>query len=543
MRSAIPVLALCGLSTIAHAQFGWDPNCSTSTATMSSSVNGNTNSVSWSDWGVGPVPPGADEGNMNGYIASFGGPGCSDYASVAGRVSVVGLGSNEVTIRFFASVLADHYCLDQCDPWLITANSAVNAAACLLVNNAVGPNVTINYKYNAVALLWTVHEGFAEDPVSILNTQLDIGPVGIAPNALNLDSALLPPGYASIGASDDDSFSFDPTSGPLTVALGMTLAARLQDPGEGQDRCPVTGFYDQSSGCIWGVITLGINTPAPPTNTGYTFSAPTAPPPGYTPQAFDLEWGIDIGSDAELSDTNSPLNNVFDPGDMYARARSPLPFGGANGVRDDFPYFAPAPFFPEPGPVGPAPVCSFPPLADLPSLSTQYLDTDASDALDIDIRTVVDPFLPLRNPAARYSFNTATIHGANHLLLSFDEDDSIHYAHCSLPTNAFSGHAPYGSTARADELYAQELIYFPTAAFPPISGFVGVSAPVAAENALHPSLASNPDPLDPATYAFNDDVDALDAQWSAGQADHWYFSVDSEAHSFDPFLRHQPRPR
>ncbi len=543
VHPTISLLALAGLSTAAHAQFGWDPNCSTASASYTATANSVTATDGVSGWASGAF--GGDLGLGYGSTSTLDDIGlitndCTDRASQFTMLSVTGLGSNHVQIVLRVSASTYHMCVGEvCQPWFVFSRAALNATACFIVNNGAGPPVNIFYEYDAIPILDTQHESGAEDPVNILATKLDIagGAAGVAGGDLNLDDTDIPPGddWTSNPTSDANSFSFDPSSGNLIVDIGARVDATVTTNGPGQTpNCPIGWGADESAAGYFVVVSLSINNPPPPGSNPYVASAPTQPPADHTPQAFALEWGLDIGSDAELSDQLSPPNNIFDPGDMYAFSAFPA-FGAFDGIRNDLPVVAPAPFFPEPGAGVPAPLCSFPLLADLPVTSMNFLDVDASDSLDFDLRGLVNPNAPLAAPINRYSFPTTAVHGANHLLISYDEDDASHYAYCSLPSGAATPQAPFGSTAERNELQAMHVLYAPTGAFPPIAGVVGAVSRAADERAVHPSLAPNPDRADPATYELNDDVDSLDAQWGAALADHWYFSVDAEAHSFDPF--------
>ncbi len=545
-RSPIAAITLLVATTAAHAQFGWDPNCSTTNGSVDTNINGNTDHEEWNNWDEGTrQPPASPEntGSGSGFTVPFGPTvPCNDFADVGSNVHIFGLGTDQVEIRFWGSVGTSHNCNDPCNPWGITADVVFNALACFIVNNGAGPATTVNFEYEATSITWTHHDAGGEDPVSVAMSVLDInsGAAGINPGDLDAGVAV-PGGRPVIHIDDSGSFTIDPSAGPLTVQLGAILNATIFSPGEDQSPGCDPGIRDSSNGNVNGRIALGINGAPPPQSTGYTFSFPTPPPPNYTPSALAIEFGLDLGSDSELADNatggcfaTNPGNNFFDSGDMYAM-HGPALFAPTNGIRDDFPAFAPAPFVPEPGDPNLAPVGAFTPIADLPALASSYLDTDASDALDFNLASIIDPLAPLSAPVHRFSINTTAVHGANRLLLSFDDDDPVHYAWCSTAPGSPSpiGFGPYGGATSKSELFTAELIYFPTAIpASPIVGHIGVQVPVASETDVHPSLAPDVDPL---TEEFDDDIDALDAQWGAGLASNWYISVDSEAHSFDPF--------
>ncbi len=545
-RSITALLALAIAAMPAVAQFGWDPNCSTTNGSVDTNINGNTNHLEWNNWDEGANQPPASPENTGSGEGFSDPPGattpCRDFASVGSEVQIFGLGTNQIEIRFRGSVGTSHNCDDPCSPWGITADVVFNALACFIINNGAGPATTVNFEYEATSITWTRHDAGGEDPVSVAMSVLDInsGAAGLNPGDLNAGVAV-PGGQPVIHLDDAGSFTIDPSAGPLTVRLGAVLNATIFSPGDGQRPGCAVGVRDSSNGYVGGRIALGINGAPPPPSTGYTFSFPTPPPPNYTPNALAIEFGLDLGSDSELADNatggcfaTNPLNNFFDPGDMYAM-NGPVLFAPTNGIRDDFPVFAPAPFVPEPGDPNLAPVGAFTPIPDLPALGAGYLDTDASDALDFNLASIIDPLAPLASPIHRFSINTSAIHGANRLLISFDDDDPVHYAWCSTAPGSPSpvGFGPYGDATSKSELFTAELIYFPTTVpASPIVGHIGVQVPVASESDVHPSLAPDVDLL---TEEFDDDIDALDAQWGAGLASNWYISVDSEAHSFDPF--------
>ena len=539
-RPRTALLALLLATHAAHAQFGWDPTCSTSNMTWSLDVNGDPatgdgiDSGGWNQWVSGVPAFNSNIGNQSGRRIGFpSGQGpCADIGSVHSYIRVNGLGTNQLTLDLLAVVRVKHTCNPEiCPPWDISADAMLNATACLIINAGLGPDVTINYDYTFTSRMSRRHEAGAEDPCNVSNTRLNIAnQAGFALGVLDVTDAASFPAFASpapvfsASQSDAGSFAFDPTSGPLVVNARADVDAHIENPGNG--RClgtnPARGHKDVGWAVFFGRVALGINQP-PPETTRLGLSLPSPTPPGFNPGDLAIEFGIDIGSDTERSDTASPANNVFDPGDLYTMGAPALPPAGADGVRDDDDAHI-LPTAPDPGPTLTAPICSFPPAPDLPALGSQFLDTDASDALDLDLLTLINPAAPLAAPIARFA--NPTVHPANHLLISYDDDDATHYAWCSVAPFSLTSasFAPYGDDTGADELRALDLLYTL-----PLLGTLTSDTPVARESDVHTSLRANPDPGENA----DDDVDSLDAQWAPGYADHWYLSVDSEAHAFD----------
>jgi hypothetical protein len=288
---------------------------------------------------------------------------------------------------------------------------------------------------------------------------------------------------------------------------------------------PRTGFadqyhypveYDSASSAFGGRLTLSSSAPPPP--------ADECLPPA-------IEFSVDIGSDTELSDPTPDFNEVFDPGDMYRWKGPPLPFGGANGIRDDVTLFGfdPLPTPPDGAPPATgAPTCSAKPP---PVVTAGWFDLDDSDSTDFDITTLpgYSPTAPFPAPIAR--FPSQCVHRAEYLIISYNDDGPTHYVgspgSCDVPSTAASSMGDtYGSAAFQDEVLG--LLAMPGG--PPVAA---VTYPLLDEAMLHVSLGPPPPPpFGPVPQDQDDDVDGLDlTPWVGGQFLCWqqYFTADHEA--------------
>ncbi len=303
----------------------------------------------------------------------------------------------------------------------------------------------------------------------------------------------------------------------ISIPINTDTQARIIPP----PRCDLGGPYHQSleydsaSSAFGGRLTLSI-------------CAPPLPEECLWPA---VEFSVDIGSDTELSDPTPDFNDVFDPGDMYRWREPALPFGGANGVRDDATLFGfdPWPSPPDfPPPMTGAPTCSAKPL---PEVESAWFDLDDSDSTDFDIMILpgYSPVAPFPGPIPR--FPSQCVHEAEYLIISYNDDGPTHYvgtaASCDVPSTATSPMGnTYGSAALRDEVLG--LLAMP--GLPPVGA---VTYPLLDEPMLHVSLGPPPPPpVGPVPQDQDDDVDGLDlVPWVDGQflCWQWYFTVDHEA--------------
>lgn len=257
-------------------------------------------------------------------------------------------------------------------------------------------------------------------------------------------------------------------------------------------------------------------------------AAPTPTPPDSLNYPNDfLEFSVDIGGDAELSDPTLELNEVFDPGDAYVMSPPPnplLPAGGDDGIHDDSSTFSWLGFLdPYPDPPDGPPASTGVPVGQGSFQPLNYFDLDGEDNVAFDIRNYSYgpgmssiPFDP--------AFGNC-VHPAQFLYISFDEDVADNYsAPFSVPVNSASPFlgVTYGRSSERDEVLGLSLLPFPPSA--PYFQY-GLYHEVD----VHGNLAPNPD----AATDENDDVDALDIRDTS--CNRWYFCADHEAtHGLDP---------
>ncbi len=227
-----------------------------------------------------------------------------------------------------------------------------------------------------------------------------------------------------------------------------------------------------------------------------------------------IEFSIDLGSDAELSDPNMDGDEVFDPGDVYFW-RGPFFAGPVNGFKDDASIFmgdyAPTPF----GAI--APVCV---SGQTVQNYVEYFDLDGHDQTDFDIRQYIDGLVPLPQPIP--AFPSQCVHTSEFLAISFDDDKGAGWISCDVPVSApspFAGLDSYGTTAYQDEIMGIRLTGIAVPAT--VGSFYGV----ADERGVHTNLSPNPN----MSREHDDDVDSLDAVMNPDSCPYWYFTADHEA--------------
>ncbi len=273
-----------------------------------------------------------------------------------------------------------------------------------------------------------------------------------------------------------------------------------------------TMMEDAASGIFFGRIRLSVGTPTFP---------PTPPTPIPAPSEPFVDFSVDIGGDAELSAMPPTGNEVFDPGDVYAWHGPALPFpGGADGYRDDAFAFTGIDPPPDAGALGPpvAPVCSGTPIGLVSSL---FFDLDGHDAMEFSLSAALQ--MGTRPPIAFFA-NSPCIYGADHLIISFEDDGADPYTMCDVPNTLASPQGfTHGPTPVRDEVIGLTLDTSPPVA-------ILNQYPVANEREVHISLAPNPVP---GAEADDDDVDSLDAP-AEPACGYVYFSCDHEATYFDP---------
>lgn len=241
------------------------------------------------------------------------------------------------------------------------------------------------------------------------------------------------------------------------------------------------------------------------------------------PAALHLEFSVDIGSDAELSDPFPSGNEVFDPGDVYWWKGPQLPKGGGDGFKDDLNIFG---FDPNPNP----PDLAVPPATAVPvgegsmESYTKYFDLDGVDEVDVSMVDMLPPGDPLQAPIPR--FFTNCIHEPFFVQISYDDDKAPGWPAGDVPVTASSPTGQvYGTTGGRDEAIGLNLSGSP----PPL--MIRRVFPIADELRVHQNMRPNPDLAE----RQDDDVDALDVVPHPDACPYWLFSADREANQgMDP---------
>ena len=462
---------------------------------------------------------------------------CVDKAQAGGwaRVDVAG---SDLDIRLNADARVKHTCPRECClPWLNQATLDQISFDLTLRVDGVPPGTVVNVGWSSRAVLSVFgrHESALEDPIVadppmmdmtydtgglIMTDNLLTGAImGVIDNPFNmtLTSKILQQADGSAGV-------FQVVAGTdITIRLTIDEMSALHRPegapiGPKPPDCPI-GWEDGDGAELFSTLRLRLDSTTPPPLPGVT------PPAPFSQTNLDIEFSTDIGSDAELSEMINPprARPQFDPGDMYVWKGGPLPLGGANGIRDDAMSLGLAGFniAPEPGVPFFPPLCLFIPVPVL-----DFHDLDGFDALDFDLQNLIangsPPFL---------YFSSNTVFEPDTLLISVDDDSASDYAQCDVPVNSISpGLRTYGYTSMNDEIMELDITV-------PIGLVPGMPAstttiPLLDETDLHRGLEPNPNPFE---ERFDDDIDALDINWTAGLGNFWIFTVDHEASAgFDP---------
>lgn len=241
------------------------------------------------------------------------------------------------------------------------------------------------------------------------------------------------------------------------------------------------------------------------------------------PAEMKMEFSVDIGSDAELSDPFPTGNEVFDPGDVYWWKGPLLPQGGKDGFKDDLTIFGADPY---PDPPDPAiPHKSAVPVGQGgPEQYMKYFDLDGVDEVDVDLVGMLPPGDPISQPIARFLSNC--IHEPFFVQISYDDDTALGWPGNDVPVTAASPVGQtYGKSANRDEVIGLNLGGGPA----PLA--IKRIFPLADEVRVHQNMQRNPD----VSEQQDDDVDALDVVWSPDACPVWLFSSDREANKgLDP---------
>jgi hypothetical protein len=421
--------------------------------------------------------------------------------------SINGLNSNTVTVQWLLFSQGYNNCECAVPPYADAGGDAdLNAVLELRVQTTPpGKFVRIDLSWWALIVLWPDPEAGAEDTANLNNATLEVLGQNLLParfrNINNVATIARPTGGRVIYARGGD---------VITIRVAGAVDAQIQPP-------PVERIFneDLADASYQGALTMRITEPGDP------------PPPPLSPS--EPVFSVDIGSDAEFSDNTQDGNEVFDPGDMYFW-RGSLPPGGADGVVDDAQFFAVDywPAAPDGPPAGTgAQTCIGLTPPDIPPILDDRFDLDGFDGINVRLSQVLSPMVPLPSPWDIQP--SVCVPLAEHLVVSFDDDWSGHYAGglCEIPVERSSPMGrTYGTSIGQDELWGVELDDDPNAlpGAPPFTALLGY--PVTDEEFLHANMWPNPD----AGEGADDDVDAVDigfalADCQVGQ----YISVDHEA--------------
>jgi len=243
----------------------------------------------------------------------------------------------------------------------------------------------------------------------------------------------------------------------------------------------------------------------------------------------ELEFSIDIGSDAELSDPTSGGNGGFEPGDVYAWRSAPINApNGRDGFKDDLAIFAGTDIWPDPPD-------TYPPVTAVPMVDgfgpddygTDWFDLDGHDQLDFYLGEILNGVDPLSSPLyidnVFFPQPSACAFEPLHMLISYDDDAAVGWPNPDAPTLTPSTLGfVFGTTALQDEVLSV------TNLTPGIPPFTVGAGPLLDEAGIHQSLAPNPDNGD----SEDDDVDSLDVVLTLETCPVWLFSPDHEAYSW-----------
>ncbi len=365
----------------------------------------------------------------------------------------------------------------------------------------VGTPVTVNYAF----WQFTSNDYAPELPYGILDDAASAGG-GLSVYGIPLIISGNPPAGHGLYNKQGNVYHFG--QGSFLIESGYEFVVALEGGAMATIMQPAFGLKADSSSTGWrGTLHLA-------TSLDSIDSLCTADPV--------VEFSLDIGSDAELSDPAPTGNERFDPGDLYAWRGASL-VGPANGLLDDAAIFGTDPA-PTPGGTT-APACSG---GNVGAVSAQVFDLDAADSTDFSLLLMpgYSASAPLGAPLPK--FGSVCLHSAEFLLISYDDDDASHFVAgppCTTPAASLSpAQDRYGRDATKNEVLGVLLV-------PGAPPFPAATHIVASESEVHTSLGPDPD----AAEAHDDDVDALDAVPESGGCPFRYISADHEGHAgLDP---------
>lgn len=363
----------------------------------------------------------------------------------------------------------------------------------------VGDTIELYYQYHFSGAGITEHENVIEDPVSTINT-CDLNGNSIIGNLYDFAN---PPGLTG--------WRRETTDGTMMVVVGDTLRFDFHSVNKAEINPPglwlMGGQYDYAQSKFRGKITLSLDSiPLPP-----QFQ------PGYSPK---IEFSLDIGSDAELSDPNQNSNEVFDPGDAYL-LKGAFISTPQNGIKDDAMIYGYDPS-PVPGDLTSNVPCGSGVFDPLP-----YFNLNGMDNMQASLSGMTyGPGFP----SIQY-YDDSLVFMARHLLISYDDDGPENWSYNSfgfqsVPVNSQSPMSidTFGKTSKADEVIAADFDPYQVPSFPFSIDSLWSEADV------HPNLAPNPDlgeepdnDVNALNYFPNQNIDGI-----------FYFTPNSEATHVNP---------
>lgn len=439
---------------------------------------------------------------------------CSHEPEGLVQTLVNGLGTGVTEVHWWIRADAEMHC--ECPPNSGGPHTNVNGQA--------NVNTTINFQVKTVPPGQTVTVEASWWGMLVLDCQgtADIASLDNLSLKIN-NQQLLPPSWTNVVTTGVKTLAYypPPSTAPLTFTAtdGDIFAIDVQGTAFGWAGNPGIednfGWSDWANASFQGGLYLALS-PA---------TAPNLTNPAYA--AAQAVFSVDIGSDTELSDPVPTGNEVFDPGDLYPWHGPALPAGGADGVNDDAWIFGVDYWPATPDTIAPstgAMTCAGLSAANIPAITDDRFDLDGTDLLDVDLQSIIPPS-PVPTPIAQ--FPSTCIHDGAHLVISFNDDWSGHYAGslCEVPVATTSPIGEtWGRSVWSDEVLGVDItpVLIPGAAV-----FSSATYPVYGEVGLHTSLAPDPGPPGSLQEA-DDDVDALDVCVS-GNGTVWYFSPDHEA--------------
>ncbi len=356
----------------------------------------------------------------------------------------------------------------------------------------LGDPVILYYQYEILGSGWTDHEAMDED-IMFTNNEFIFNTEEILQNKFNFAC----PGQVGRGGKQLIKMGsmFVNVGDTLDLDFVSTNSVRIEMPGFSY----MWKMKDHATAFISGFLELGFD-----------------PMPEIVQYVERIEFSVDIGSDAELSDPNQNGNEVFDPGDAYVM-KGPQLASATNGVRNDADFFGYDPY-PVPGDISTIVPCG---SGEENFAPESYFNINGMAAMEASL-------LDLTYGAGEESipyFHDNLIYPANHFLISYADNYAEHWSHDmygTVPVNSgstFSNNI-FGSTAGADELFAVRLHSKNIPSTPLIVDSLW------SEGDIHVNMLPNPD----GGFSTDNDVNALAFYPDQYIQGIFYFTVSSQAH-------------